>query len=62
MPRDPLDASDPIPTSHLPDAKIDLSRIERAVREILLLPPRIQTPSDPPLVKNKGSHSGAPHR
>src|SRR3954471_3079575 len=30
------DASDPTPTSHLPDAKVDIPRIERAVREILL--------------------------
>jgi GTP cyclohydrolase I len=29
------DASDPIPTSHMPDAKVDIGRIERAVREIL---------------------------
>jgi GTP cyclohydrolase I len=30
------DASDPVPTANLPDAKIDIPRIERAVREILL--------------------------
>ncbi len=34
--RDRNDASDPQPTSHMPDAKIDIARIERAVREILL--------------------------
>jgi GTP cyclohydrolase I len=30
------DASDPRPASHMPDAKVDIPRIERAVREILL--------------------------
>src|SRR3954449_12135298 len=30
------DGSDPRPTSHLPDARVDVPRIERAVREILL--------------------------
>jgi GTP cyclohydrolase I len=30
------DASDPRPLSHMPPAKVDLPRIERAVREILL--------------------------
>jgi GTP cyclohydrolase I len=35
-PRPNADASDPIPTSHMPDAKVDVARIERAVREILL--------------------------
>ncbi|MDB5319909.1 MAG: cyclohydrolase type 1 [Phycisphaerales bacterium] len=30
------DASDPVPSSHLPDAKVDIKRIEKAVREILL--------------------------
>lgn len=29
------DASDPVPCSHMPDAKIDIPKIERAVREIL---------------------------
>ena len=32
----PYDASDPVPSSHLPDAKVDIQRIEKAVREILL--------------------------
>jgi GTP cyclohydrolase I len=30
------DSSDPRPSSHLPDAKVDVPRIEKAVREILL--------------------------
>ncbi len=30
------DASDPRPTSHMPDARVDVPRIERAVREILI--------------------------
>jgi GTP cyclohydrolase I len=30
------DASDPRPTAHMPDAKVDIPRLERAVREILL--------------------------
>ena len=30
------EASDPRPVSHMPDAKVDIPRIERAVREILL--------------------------
>src|SRR5438046_9674457 len=30
------DASDPRSTPHMPDAKVDIPRIERAVREILL--------------------------
>jgi GTP cyclohydrolase I len=30
------DASDPRPTSYMPDAKVDIPRIERAVREILI--------------------------
>src|SRR5215217_8452185 len=30
------DASDPTPRANLPDAKVDIPRIERAVREILL--------------------------
>jgi GTP cyclohydrolase IA len=33
---DDNDGSDPRPTSHMPDAKVDVPRIERAVREILL--------------------------
>ena len=27
------DGSDPVPSSHLPDAKVDIKRIEKAVRE-----------------------------
>src|SRR6476619_836036 len=30
------DFSDPIPSSNMPDAKVDIPRIEKAVREILL--------------------------
>jgi GTP cyclohydrolase I len=33
---DDNDGSDPRPTSHMPDAKVDVPRIESAVREILL--------------------------
>jgi GTP cyclohydrolase IA len=33
---DGADASDPAPTAAMPDAKVDVPRIERAVREILL--------------------------
>jgi GTP cyclohydrolase I len=33
---DDEDASEPGPASHMPDAKVDIPRIERAVREILL--------------------------
>jgi GTP cyclohydrolase I len=33
---DDEDASEPRPASHMPDAKVDIPRIERAVREILL--------------------------
>jgi GTP cyclohydrolase IA len=33
---DDNDGSDPRPPSHMPDAKVDVPRIERAVREILL--------------------------
>ena len=33
---DAEDASDARPTAHMPDAKVDIPRIERAVREILL--------------------------
>jgi GTP cyclohydrolase I len=33
---DDTDASDPQPTAHMPDAKVDVPRIERAVREILI--------------------------
>src|SRR5436305_11313978 len=30
------DASDARPTAHMPDARVDIPRIERAVREILI--------------------------
>ena len=33
--RDDGDASDPRPTSHMPDARVDIPRIEKAIREIL---------------------------
>ena len=33
--QDDGDASDPIPTSHMPNARVDIPRIEKAVREIL---------------------------
>jgi GTP cyclohydrolase I len=36
MPNPRSDASDAVPSSHLPDAKVDIPRIEKAVREILL--------------------------
>src|SRR5688572_1105204 len=34
--RDDQDFSDPVPSAAMPDAKVDVPRIERAVREILL--------------------------